>query len=114
MTIIIQKSVGAFGHYDSAIADYNKYIELQPEDVSAYSNRANCYSGKGDFANAMADYNKAIALNPKFGAAYKNRGILFLKINDRQRAILDFEKALTLQLDPSDEEQVMATLQNLR
>lgn len=109
----------AYSHVDnkdfnSMISDFTKAIELDPQFADAYHRRGMILGALGNYDSAIADYNKAIELNPKYGTTYKNRGVLFLKINDRQRAIVDFEKALTLGLDPNDEEQVKATLENLR
>ena len=50
--------------FDSAIADCNKAIELNPELAEAYNNRGDAYGNKGELDSAIADCNKAIELNP--------------------------------------------------
>ena len=61
--------------YDRAIADYDKALELDPKDATAYNNRGFTYDKKGDYDKAIADYNKALELDPKDATAYNNRGI---------------------------------------
>ncbi|MFT7587359.1 MAG: tetratricopeptide (TPR) repeat protein, partial [Cellvibrionaceae bacterium] len=60
--------------YERAIADYDRAIELNPEDATAYNNRGNSYSNQGDEERAIADYDRAIELNPEEATAYNNRG----------------------------------------
>ena len=56
------------------INDYNKAIELNPKDATAYVNRGIAYNALGNYQQAINDYNKAIELNPKDAEAYYNRG----------------------------------------
>ena len=48
------------GDHDKALADFNKAIELDPNNALAYSNRGKALSKKGNDDKALADYNKAI------------------------------------------------------
>jgi tetratricopeptide (TPR) repeat protein len=45
-----------------AMEDYNKAIQLNPNDAEAYYNRGNAYVAKGQYDRAIEDYNKAIQL----------------------------------------------------
>ena len=40
-----------------SITDYNRAIELNPEDASAYYNRGRAKDKLGDYDGAVADYN---------------------------------------------------------
>ena len=82
--------------YYGAIADYNKAIELNPNDASAYYNRGISKDDLEDYYGAIADYNKAIELNPNDASAYYNRGISKRKLEDYYRAIADYNKAIEL------------------
>jgi len=52
------------GEYDRAIADYNKSIEIDTEDATAYYGRSMAYRGKGDLDRASADCDKARSIIP--------------------------------------------------
>jgi tetratricopeptide (TPR) repeat protein len=60
------------GEYDKAIADYTKYIQLRPNDDSAYNNRGVAYKNKGDYDKAIADYEAALRIDPNHTNAKNN------------------------------------------
>ena len=52
-------------NYDEAIKNYNKVLEMNPNDVEAYTSRGLSYFiGKDDCDKAIEDYSKAIELKP--------------------------------------------------
>ena len=58
------------GMYDgdkltNAVADYTKAIELNPNNVEAYINRASINHMAGNLQQALDDYDKALELTPK-------------------------------------------------
>ena len=67
------------GDFDKAIADLSKAIELDPEDASAYVNRARARELNGDSEGAAADYARAKALYGDSGdqVYYDEHGRLF-------------------------------------
>ena len=52
------------GDYNRAIADYNKFIEVNPVYAGAYHDRGRAYSKLGKYKRAIEDYDKAILLDP--------------------------------------------------
>ena len=78
--------------------DFTKAIELKLDHASAYNNRGNIYSAKGEHDRAIEDFTKAIELNPQFTLAYSNRGIAYGDKGEHDRAIADYNKAI--ELDP--------------
>lgn len=67
--------------YDTAIADFNQALKLDPNMTQAYNNRAVALYDKGEYDTAIADYNAALRLDPKhansvygLGNAYKSKG----------------------------------------
>jgi lipoprotein NlpI len=62
------------GDPDSAIADYNEAIRLDPRFPQAYLNRGGAERGKGEYDRAIADYNEAIRLDPQYALAIISRG----------------------------------------
>lgn len=87
---------GNKGDNDSAIADYNQAIALDPKSAMAYNNRCIAYRGKGDTDRAIADCSQAISLDPKFAFPYNNRGLAYGDKGDNERAVADYNQAISL------------------
>ena len=85
--------------YESAIEDYEKTIELNPENVAAYFNRGILYFEQGKYELAIKDYEKAIQLNPDF-KTYNNRGVSYSTLGKYNLAIQDYTKSI--ELNPED------------
>ena len=79
--------------YDQMMQDYDKIIQLDPDFVFAYYNRANIRCSQKDFRQALVDYNEAIDRNPEFAEAYYNRGLTRLYLGDTAKGIADLSKA---------------------
>ncbi|WP_373537852.1 tetratricopeptide repeat protein [Microcoleus sp.] len=79
-----------------SIADYDRAIQLNPNDAIAYNNRGVTKYALGRNQEAIADYDRAIQLNPNYADAYKNRGNLKSTLDDKQSAIEDYQKAADL------------------
>jgi PGF-CTERM protein len=80
--------------YDSAIADYNKAIEFDPNEGNAYNNRGNTYQDLQQYDSAIEDYNRAIELDPNDAGAYNNRGNIYHDLQQYKKAIEDYNKAI--------------------
>ena len=89
------KSRGAaylrLGHFEDALADFNRVLELDPHNARAFHLRGLAYEKSGDLENALLDISKAIALNPKYGAAYYSRANLHSKMGHTDLAAEDIE-----------------------
>ena len=81
-----------------SIEDFNRAIELNPNDAHAYGNRGNFYSELGQYERAIEDYDKAIELDIFDPTTYYNRGNSYSDLGQYQRAIEDYDKAI--ELDP--------------
>ncbi|HET7738522.1 MAG TPA: tetratricopeptide repeat protein, partial [Tepidiformaceae bacterium] len=88
------------GQYILAIECYSSAIDLQPDLIAAYYNRANARTRLGHYGQALADYDRALELEPNDADALNNRGMLHLYRADYASAIRDFEVALSI--DPGD------------
>jgi len=84
------------GKYAVAISNFDKAIELDPDDADTYFNRGNAYDELGQSTKAFSDYNKAIQLNPRQPLAYYNRGTAYRDLEQYERALLDFTEAIKL------------------
>lgn len=87
------------GEYDLAIVDYNKAVELNPQSVPAYFNRARAFYFKRDFAGAIESYGKVIELTPSDSVVFFNRAVAYEKMGDALKAAEDYEKAIALDAD---------------
>ena len=88
------------GHYDDAVEDYNKAIQLNPEHANTYYNRGIAKARSNDYVAAMEDFSEAIKLNPEHANAYNNRGNAKANLDDYATAIADFDEAI--KLNPKD------------
>ena len=96
------------GDEKSALANFNRAIQLQPDLARAYLERGILLSGSdlgGDgpyqrTQKALPDFNRAIQLNPNFAEAYLERGLLLVGLTpggpleeDIPQIIGDFSQA---------------------
>jgi lipoprotein NlpI len=86
----------ASGDLDAALADFNKAVELKPDNATAYDDRGIVKRAKGDLDGALADYNKCIELKPDDTYAYNNRGLLRKARGDLDGALADYNKSIEL------------------
>ena len=85
------------GDLDSAIADFNQALQIDPKFANAYSTRGEIYEAKGDLDSAIADFSRAIQIDPNnidylndrcWGRAFAGR--------DLSQALDDCNQALRL------------------
>lgn len=79
--------------YDLIVKNYSKVIELSPEFIYAYYNRAAVRYKQNDFRTAILDYNEALRRDKEFAEAYYNRGLARFQVKDKNRALDDMRKA---------------------
>lgn len=85
------------GHYEEAISDFDKAIEIEPRQQRAYSNRGTAKFALNRYEEAISDYDKAIGLLPT-AKTYFSRGTAHFKLGKYQLAIDDYNKAI--EMDP--------------
>ena len=81
------------GDYSGALKDFNKLIELNPNNAIAYYSRGVAKGKLGDYRGAIQDYNKAIELNPNHASTYVNRGLSKIGLGQKDSGCLDLSKA---------------------
>ena len=84
------------GHYDRAITNFDKAIEINPRFAEAYNNRGIAYKEKGQYDKAITNYKNAIEIDPRLAAAYGNRGSAYAKKGEYDKAISDCTKAIEI------------------
>jgi tetratricopeptide (TPR) repeat protein len=80
----------------AAIDDFNKSVQLFPENSSVYNNRGTVLLALGLNREALKDFNRALALAPGYAAAYSNRANVLTSLGDADGAIRDFSRAIGL------------------
>lgn len=87
--------------FEMVMRDYDKVIELNPNFVYAYLNRANVSCMQKDYPTALLNLDKAIALNPEFAEAYFNRGLVYIYQGETAKGVADLSKAGELGIIPA-------------
>ena len=82
--------------YNSAIKNFNKAIEVDPESVEAYNMRGLVLGIMGDYSSALADFNRSIQIDPENAEAYKSRGITKLHLKQKAEGCKDLTQAARL------------------
>jgi len=83
------------GHYNSAIAYYNRVLSIDSAYAEAYNNRANAYASLGEFLTAISDYSQALKYeHPEPGLVYYNRGNTYFDMGRYSEAINDYSAAI--------------------
>lgn len=89
-------------NYAEAIVNYNKALELDPNDRAAYNNRGLVFERMNRVEEAYADFTKVIELDPTDRNGYHNRGVIYYKKGEYQKAISDYTRSIDL--DPNFKE----------
>jgi tetratricopeptide (TPR) repeat protein len=84
------------GKIEEAIDNYNKAINIKPDYIGAYNNRAVAYHKLGHYQRAIEDYNQTIRLKPDNDLAYYNIGLSYIGLGQYQLAINNFNEAIRL------------------
>ena len=86
----------------AALADYNKALEIKPDNAGAYVNRGLAYANQGELDQAIADFSKALDLDPQYANAYHLRAIAYFGQGKFAHAWRDVKRAQILgeRVDP--------------
>lgn len=86
------------GHYENAMSDIDKAIELYPDFYEGYLHRAIIHKEGRQLFKAIEDYTRALDLRPDLPSAHYDLGQTFREVNLKRKAIEEYEKAI--ELDP--------------
>ena len=82
--------------YLEAIKNFNKAIELEPEDSDSWEFKGRCKYYLDQNKEAIKDLSKSIELDPKKSESWGFRGSCKIDLNQYEGAIKDFDKAIEL------------------
>ena len=80
--------------YDTAIANLDLAIELDPDSKRSYFNRGCAYHHQGNYLAGIDDFGHVIQLDSNYTEAYISRAILYHLIRHERAAYQDLEVAL--------------------
>jgi tetratricopeptide (TPR) repeat protein len=87
------------GELDKAVAEFEKAIELDPNDAEAHRNLGTAYGEQGKWEESAAAYEQAIEVNPNFGEAYGDMAGAYFYLGKLAEAVAAGEKAIELAPD---------------
>ncbi|MEV0317107.1 tetratricopeptide repeat protein [Streptomyces sp. NPDC050658] len=88
------------GEYDRALVEYDRAIELDPEQERAFYGRGFTHKLQNDFPAALADLDRAYALDPDADGILALRGETHRLMENFETAIADLD--LAIEKSPSD------------
>jgi len=87
------------GQLDQAAAEFQKAIELDPQNAATHRNLGTVYARQGKLEEAVAVYEEAIKIAPDFGEAYGDMAGVLADLGRIPEAIATGEKAIELAPD---------------
>lgn len=87
-------SLALHGKVDDAVADFGRVLELKPDFVNSWFNRAEIQAQLGKWQAAIDDYGEVLKLKPDDTGAMLGRGNARFKLGQFAEAQADFDLAL--------------------
>jgi len=88
--------------YQNAISNYDKAIEIEPNNPNYYYYRAQTNVNLGQYNEAIVDYDRVIKLKPDNPLYYFGRAQAKVELEQYEEAIADYDKAIDLSPDLSN------------
>ncbi|MDT0539758.1 tetratricopeptide repeat protein [Croceitalea sp. P059] len=82
--------------FSKSLKDYERSLELQPDNTLAINNRGYTYNLMEEYEKAIIDFDKAIALEPDHPYPYNNRGLAKIKLGRTDEGLKDIDKSMSL------------------
>ncbi|HUD87092.1 MAG TPA: tetratricopeptide repeat protein, partial [Xanthobacteraceae bacterium] len=82
--------------YDLAIKLLNAIIEIKPDYVEAWNQRATVYYMINDYGHSLADLREVLAREPRHFGALSGLGLILQDIGDDKHALEAYRKALAI------------------
>ncbi len=82
------------GQFQSAIAEYDKALQIDPKLATILCRRGHARHNIGDYDRAIADFSKAIAIAPKDASPLLARGAAFEAKSMLKQAFDDYSRAI--------------------
>ncbi len=80
------------GHFDVAIQEFKKVVELAPTLASGHANLGDAYFKSGDYEAAIPELQQAVQINPKMIGTQQTLGVALLVEGNAQAALPHLEE----------------------
>jgi tetratricopeptide (TPR) repeat protein len=101
-------------NYSQALADYDRSLDLHPNDPVTLNDRGIVKGNLGDYAGALADLDRSLDLQPDAPDTLHNRGIVKRILGDYAGAFADHKRSLDLSPDAPETSYALACLYTLQ
>lgn len=81
---------------DSAIAAFDKAVQVGPDDIQSLYSLSNTLAAKGNYDRALEIIRQAIQLRPDTTVGYNNEGVILTNKGKLDDAVKSFQKAIEL------------------
>jgi tetratricopeptide (TPR) repeat protein len=95
-----QSGLASQGHFEEAIAEMRRALELDPLSVIINADVGSVYTSAGRYKEAIEQLRKTLTMEPDFYYARWNLGQALELKGDLQAAKTEYEKAIALSDDP--------------
>ncbi len=95
-------TLGMTDRSDLATADFDKAVELAPDNARALGMRADHAAAQNALEPARRDYEAALRCDASYAAAHGGLGVVLHRLGDYQAAVQQFREAMRLQSANSD------------
>jgi tetratricopeptide (TPR) repeat protein len=95
------------GNYEIAEADFQRVIELQPNNGDAYRRLGLTYQSGGLLSDALTAFQKAIQVRPDNFNNHWALGAFYLEISKYQEAVTEFQKMVSLKPNLEDSHRLL-------
>lgn len=86
--------------YKEAVEAFDRAIELNPDYMLAYANKAYTLTNMGEYEKALQAVDKVLDMDPNYAWALGQRGKIYNDMKDYHKALIDLNK--TIELDSTD------------
>jgi tetratricopeptide (TPR) repeat protein len=84
------------GKYPQAADSFQRVVEADANQVSAWSNLGSCYSKMNQHDKALEAYDRAIELDPQNPKHYRMKGSIYSALGDTEKAQEQYAKASSI------------------
>ncbi len=115
--IVQAETFKAMGNFESAIIEYNKAIEYEPNNAEYYYRRGLTYVEMLKYSLAVQDFDTVIELKPKYYEGYGASVTVYAILQNRHKAMQKYDTMCVIKTCPDEykaqvKAKIVSSLQN--